>query len=78
MPIAQFLEGSEFDPETKRVIRVAFEMTRIALRYGNQGDLSEILGKTVATRLIELATRSSELNPDHLCESVLSEFRQHF
>jgi hypothetical protein len=71
MPIAQFLEGSEFDPETKRVIRVAFEMTRIALRYGNQGDLSEILGKTVAAR-------SSELNPDHLCESVLSEFRQHF
>jgi hypothetical protein len=77
MPIAQFLEGSEFDPETKRVIRVAFEMTRVALRYGDQGDLSETLGTTVARRLIELA-RSSELNPDRLCESVLSEFRQHF
>jgi hypothetical protein len=77
MFITQFLEGSEFDPETKRVISVAFEMTRVALRYGDRGDLSEIFGKTIATRLIELA-RSSELNPDHLCESVLSEFRQHF
>ena len=77
MFITQFLEGSEFDPETKRVISVAFEMTHVALRYGDRGDLSEILGKTIATSLIELA-RSSELNPDHLCESVLSEFRQHF
>jgi len=39
MPIAQFLDSSEFDAETRRVIGVAFEMARAALRPGNQGDL---------------------------------------
>jgi len=72
MPIAQFLDGSKFDPETKRVIGVAFEMTRIALQLGDQSDLNE----RVAKRIIELA-KTSELNPDRLCESVLGEFRQH-
>ena len=32
MPITQFLNGERYDPETKRVLGVAFEMTCIALR----------------------------------------------
>ena len=32
--IAQFLASSEFDPETKRVMAVAFEMARAAFQLG--------------------------------------------
>jgi hypothetical protein len=73
MPIAQFLDSSKFDPETKRVIGVAFEMVREALRLGHQDNL---INETVAKRIIEHA-KTGELDPDLLCESVLMEFRQH-
>ena len=72
MPITQFLENSKFDPESRRVLGVAFEMTRAALQLRDQGDLNE----RVAKRIIELA-KTGELNADRLCESVVSEFRQH-
>ena len=32
MPISIFLEGQKFDPETKRIMGVAFEMRRAALQ----------------------------------------------
>jgi len=73
MAIAQFLDSSEFDPETKRVIGIAFEMARAALRLGNQGDL---VNEAIARRIIELA-KTGELNPDLLCDSVLTELREH-
>jgi hypothetical protein len=41
MPIAQFLDSSEFDPETKRVMAVALEMARAALQLGDQSILWE-------------------------------------
>ena len=31
MPIGQFLAGLRFDPETKRVMGIAFEVARISL-----------------------------------------------
>jgi hypothetical protein len=72
VPITQFLDSSKFDPETRRVIGVAFEMTRAALQLGDQTDLNE----RIAKRIVELANTNG-LNPDRLCESVLAEFRQH-
>src|SRR5215471_9377739 len=66
MPIAQFLDSSEFDPETKRVMAVALEMARAALQLGDQS----ILWERIAKRIIDL-TKSGELNPDVLCEAVL-------
>jgi hypothetical protein len=33
MPITKFLDGFKFDPEARRVMNVAFEMTCAALRY---------------------------------------------
>ena len=36
MAIAQFLDSSEFDPETKRVMAVALEMARAALQLGDR------------------------------------------
>jgi hypothetical protein len=73
MAIAQILDSSEFDPETRRVVGVAFEMARAALRLGEQDN---VVNETVAKRIIALA-KTGELNPDLLCESVLTEFRQH-
>src|SRR5215475_9324196 len=72
MPIAQFLDSSEFDPETKRVMAVAFEMARAALQLGDQS----ILRERIAKKIIEL-TKTGELNPDVLCEAVLKEYCQH-
>src|SRR5262249_29495347 len=71
MPIAQFLDSSEFDPETKRVMAVAFEMARAALQLGDQS----ILRERIAKKIIEL-TKTGELNPDVLCEAVLNEHCQ--
>jgi hypothetical protein len=39
MPITQFLDSSKFDPETNRVMVVAFEMALAALQLGDQGNL---------------------------------------
>jgi hypothetical protein len=72
MPIAQFLDTSEFDLETERVMAVAFEMARAALQLGDQS----ILWERIVERLIELA-KTGELNPDVLCEAVLKEYCQH-
>ena len=38
MPIAPYLNGQRFDPETKRVLGVAFELVCIALRIGDSDD----------------------------------------
>jgi len=52
---------------------VAFEMARAALQLGHQGNL---IDERIAKKIIELA-KTSELNPELLCEAVLKEFRQH-
>ena len=73
MPITQFLDSPKFDPETNRVMAVAFEMALAALQLGDQGNL---INKQIAKKIIELA-KTGELNPDLLCESALKESRQH-
>jgi len=60
MPITQFLDSSKFDPETKQVMGVAFEMARAALQLA---DKSNLINERIAKRIIELA-KTSELNPD--------------
>ena len=72
MPIAQFVDDSEFDPE-KRVMDAAFEMAREALELGDERKLAN---ERIAKSIIELA-KAGEHNADLLCESVLREFRQH-
>jgi hypothetical protein len=52
MPITPFLGGHKFDPETKRVMGVAFEMTRAALRLADRDDPAT---EMVARKIIELA-----------------------
>ena len=70
MPITPFLDvDDKFDPETKRVMGVAFETARIALRLADRDDALEAL---VAKAIIEFA-KAGERNPDLLCERVLFE-----
>ena len=72
MPITEFLDGYDPDPETKRLMGIAFEMARVALRLADRGDLANAI---IAQRIIELA-KAGERNPDLLCDGVLSEFRE--
>ncbi len=71
MPITPFLDvDDKFEPETKRVMGLAFEAVRIALRLADRDDaLDAIVAKTI----IELA-KGGERNPDLLCERALFEF----
>jgi hypothetical protein len=73
MPIAQFVDDSEFEPETKRIMDAAFEMARKALQLGDDRKLAN---EQIAKSIVELA-KAGEHNADLLCESVLREFHQH-
>jgi hypothetical protein len=49
MPITEFLDGYNPDPETKRVMGIAFEMARVALRLAERGDLAnEMIAKRIS------------------------------
>ena len=72
MSITMFLDGQNFDPETRRVMGVAFEMTRTALRFADRHDL---VVEVIASKIIELA-KAGERNPDLLCERTLNDLRQ--
>jgi hypothetical protein len=72
MPITPFLNGEQFDPETRRVLGVALEMTCIALRTG---DCDDGVRQALAIKIIELA-KAGERNPDILCEEVLKDIRR--
>ena len=41
MPIRPHLKGQKFDPETIRVMGLAFEMALVALRLADRGDLAK-------------------------------------
>jgi len=71
MPIGPFLNGTRFDPETRRILGVAFEMTCIALRTEGSDDFVK---QAIAAKIIDLA-KAGELNPDLLCEQALKGIR---
>jgi hypothetical protein len=69
MPITPFLNGRHFDAETKRVMGVAFEMARSALRLPLRDDPAL---DALAEKIIRL-TVLGERNPDLLCENALND-----
>jgi len=71
MAIASYLDGFDADPETKRVLNVALEMTRTAL-----GLADNFANGIIAKRIIELA-RAGERHPGLLCEGALKNLRGH-
>jgi hypothetical protein len=70
MRITPYFSGERFDQETTRIMSVAFEIVRVALRLADRDDA---LSTVIAHRIIELS-RAGERNPDLLCERVLFEF----
>ena len=71
MPITPYLDGVHFDPETKRVMGVAFEAALSALRLA---DRSDPIVAIVAKQIIALA-KAGESNSDRLCEQALMDVR---
>jgi hypothetical protein len=71
MAITSYLDDFDVDPETKRVLDVALEMTRTAL-----GLADNLANGIIAKRIIELA-RAGERHPDLLCEGALKTLRGH-
>ena len=65
------LDDFDVDPETKPVLRVALEMTRVSL-----GLADDFANGIIARRVVELA-RAGERNPDVLCEGALKKLRGH-
>ena len=73
MPITPYLDGKHFDPETRRVMGLAFEIARAAVRHLDCVDLVEAI---LARKIIALA-KDGERNPDLLCEKALTSLQLH-
>jgi len=69
LPITPCLDDFNVDPETKRVLGVALEMTRISLGLGD-----DFANGVIAKQIIEIA-KTGERNPDLLCEGALKTLR---
>jgi hypothetical protein len=71
MPITEFLDGFTFEPETKRVMGLAFEMARAALRLSDRRDfIIEILAKKIIAH-----AKDGLHDPNLLCEWALDDLR---
>jgi hypothetical protein len=68
MPIRQYLQGHRFDPETARLLGVAFEMAIVALQKGD--GMVSATRDAVAQKIIELA-KAGERDPERLCDEAL-------
>jgi hypothetical protein len=66
-----YLDDFDLDPETKRVLGVALEKTRVTL-----GLADHFADGIIAKRIIELA-KAGERNSDLLCEGALKQLRGH-
>jgi len=66
LPIRSFLDGETFDPETTRLMGVAFEMARAAV--DRPADLTD---EMIAQKIVELA-KAGERHAEVLCEVALN------
>ncbi len=69
MPIT--LDDFDVDLETKPVLRVALEMTRVSL-----GLTDDFANGIIAKRIVELA-KAGERDPHLLCEGAIEQLREH-
>ena len=67
---AYLLDDFDVDPETKRVLGVALEMTRVSL-----GLADDFANGIIAKRIVELA-KAGERNPDLLSEGAVEKLRE--
>ena len=71
MSITPYLGDFDANPEIKRILGVALEMTRVSL-----GLADNFADGIIAKRIVERA-KAGERNPDLLCEGALEELRGH-
>ena len=71
MSITPYLGDFDASPETKRVLGVALEMTRVSL-----GLADDFADGIITKRIVERA-KAGERNPDLLCQGALEELRGH-
>ena len=71
MSITPYLDDLDVNAETKRVLGVALERTRVSL-----GLVDKFANGIIARRLVELA-KAGERNPDRLCEGAIERLRGH-
>jgi hypothetical protein len=71
MSITPYLGEFDANPEIKRVLGVALEMTRVSL-----GLADEFADGIIAKRIVERA-KAGERNPDLLCQGALEELPGH-
>ena len=72
MSLTTYLHDFDADLETKRVLGVALERTRVSL-----GLVDKFADGIIARRIVELA-RAGERHPDVLCEGVLKTLTRAF
>jgi hypothetical protein len=65
------LDDLDVDLETRRVLRVALEKTRVSL-----GLADDFANGIIAKRIIEIA-ETGERHPDLLCEEAVEKLRAH-
>jgi hypothetical protein len=70
MPITSYFHGLRYDPETARVMGVAYEMICATFQLDDQEPIDE----AVAKKIIEL-THAGVRDPDQLCELALTDLR---
>jgi hypothetical protein len=71
MSITPYLGDFDANPETKRVLGVALEMTRVSL------GLSDDFADGIITKRIVERAKAGERNPGLLCQGALEELRGH-
>jgi hypothetical protein len=71
MSITPYLGDFDASPETKRVLGVALEMTRVSLGLGDN-----FADGIIARRIVQLA-KAGERNPDLLCKGAVDELGGH-
>ena len=71
MSIAPYLDGLEVDPETKRVLSAALEMTRVSL------GLADNFANGIITKRISEIAETGERDPDLLCQGAVKKLRGH-
>jgi hypothetical protein len=68
MPIRFHLNGQRFDPETMRVMGLAYEMALVALQRTD--GTANPTREAVAQKIIDLA-KAGERDPERLCNEAL-------
>ena len=72
MPIRAYLGGLRVDPETTRLMAIAFEMALVALQRTD--GIVNPTREAVAKKIIELA-KTGERDPERLCDTALQSLR---